>query len=241
VQWPADKIERVPVASLAPYARNARTHSDTQIGQIAAAIREWGWTTPILVDDAGMVIAGHGRLLAAERLGLDDVPVIVARGWSDAQKRAYVIADNKLAENAGWDEALLRLEGADLAALGFDLQLMGFTETELAGLTGAPADPTTTLAARFGIPPFSVLNAREGWWQDRKAAWVALGIMSELGRDGAEPGGSKQPTINPDTGKICRADSRARPIPGTDAGASRNLAYDQEPLNRIMKQKKRKA
>jgi hypothetical protein len=160
-----------------------------------------------------------GRLLAAERLGLDEVPVIVARGWSESQKRAYIIADNKLAENAGWDEALLQLEAADLAALGFDLQLMGFSEAELGELTGAPAAPSVKLAERFGIPPFSVFNAREGWWQERKQAWVALGIMSELGRGaGSEPGGSKQPTINPETGKICRADSKGRPIAGTDAG-----------------------
>ena len=219
MQWPADKIERMAVQSLAPYARNARTHSDTQIAQIAAAIREWGWTTPVLVDEARTVIAGHGRLLAAERLGLDEVPVIVARGWSESQKRAYIIADNKLAENAGWDDTLLQLEAADLAALGFDLQLMGFSESELGELTGAPKAPSVKLAERFGIPPFSVFNAREGWWQERKQAWVALGIMSELGRGaGSEPGGSKQPTINPETGKICRADSKGRPIAGTDAG-----------------------
>ena len=101
--WPADKIERRSIASLTPYPRNARTHSDEQIGQVAASIREWGWTIPILVDESGGVIAGHARLLAAKKLGLPDVPVMVASGWSDAQKRAYVLADNKLALNAGWD------------------------------------------------------------------------------------------------------------------------------------------
>jgi DNA modification methylase len=123
------------VAALVPYARNARTHSDAQVRQIAASIREWGWTQPVLVDEAGMVIAGHGRLLAAESLGIGEVPVIVARGWSEAQKRAYVLADNKLAENAGWDEALLKIEVADLTALGFDLPLMGFSDKELARLS----------------------------------------------------------------------------------------------------------
>jgi ParB-like chromosome segregation protein Spo0J len=105
-KWPADKVERRPVASLTPYARNSRTHSAEQVDQIAAAIREWGWTTPILVDESGGVIAGHARLLAAQKLGLVDAPVMVAAGWSEAQKRAYVLADNKLAMNAGWDNDL---------------------------------------------------------------------------------------------------------------------------------------
>jgi ParB-like chromosome segregation protein Spo0J len=134
--WPADQVVLRPVAELIPYARNARTHSDAQIGQIAASIHEWGWTMPILVDEAGMIIAGHGRMLAAERLGIDRVPVIVARGWSDAQKRAYTIADNKLSLNAGWNEELLRIEVADLESMGFALPLMGFSATELAALSG---------------------------------------------------------------------------------------------------------
>lgn len=100
--WPADRVERRPLASLTPYARNARTHSAAQVDQIAASIREWGWTMPVLVDEAGGVIAGHGRILAAQKLGFTEVPVMVAAGWSEAQKRAYVIADNKLAMNAGW-------------------------------------------------------------------------------------------------------------------------------------------
>jgi len=105
--WPADKVERRAVASLVPYARNARTHSPAQVEQISASVKEWGWTVPVLVDEAGGLIAGHGRVLAAKKLGLADIPVMVARGWSDAQKRAYVLADNRLAENAGWDDALL--------------------------------------------------------------------------------------------------------------------------------------
>jgi hypothetical protein len=114
MEWPADQVERRPLAALIPSARNARTHSEEQIAQIAASIREWGWTMPILVDEAGTIIAGHGRVLAAARLGLDAVPVMVARGWSEAQKRAYLIADNKLGLNAGWNEELLRIEMADL-------------------------------------------------------------------------------------------------------------------------------
>ena len=106
--WPADEARRWAVDRLVPSARNARTHSDAQVAQIAASIREWGWTVPVLVDEDGNLIAGHGRVLAARLLGLAEVPVVVARGWSDAKKRAYMLADNKLALNAGWDEALLR-------------------------------------------------------------------------------------------------------------------------------------
>ncbi|MBX9944854.1 MAG: site-specific DNA-methyltransferase [Reyranella sp.] len=130
-RWPADAVERRPVAALVPYARNARTHSDEQVAQIAASIREWGWTMPVLVDEAGTIIAGHGRVLAAQRLGLAEIPVMVAAGWSEAKRRAYVIADNKLALNAGWDEDLLRIELGELKGLGVDLGLTGFGELEL--------------------------------------------------------------------------------------------------------------
>jgi DNA modification methylase len=116
---------------LIPYARNPRTHSDAQVAQIAASIREFGWTNPVLIDGASGVIAGHGRVLAARKLGLEQVPVIELARMSEAQKRAYVLADNQLALNAGWDEALLRLELTDLSELGFDLGLIGFGEGEL--------------------------------------------------------------------------------------------------------------
>ena len=131
---PADKIERWPIERLVPYAKNSRTHSDAQVAQIAASIKEWGWTTPILVDDTGSIIAGHGRLQAARRLQMTEVPVVVASGWSDAQKRAYVIADNKLALNAGWDNELLALELGELGDAGFDLELTGFTDEEIKAL-----------------------------------------------------------------------------------------------------------
>jgi DNA modification methylase len=135
MDWPADKVERWPITKLTPYTRNARTHSQAQVDQIAASIREWGWTVPVLVDEAGALIAGHARLLAAQKLGLAEVPVMVAAGWSEAQKRAYVLADNKLALNAGWDEDLLRVEIGDLRELDFDLGLIGFSDDELAALT----------------------------------------------------------------------------------------------------------
>lgn len=129
--WPADAVSRVPTANLIPYARNTRTHSDAQVAQIAASIREWGWTIPVLVDEAGTLIAGHGRLLAAQVLGLPDVPVMVAKGWSEAKRRAYAIADNRLALNAGWDEDMLALEVSALSVEDFDLDLLGFDPDEL--------------------------------------------------------------------------------------------------------------
>jgi DNA modification methylase len=141
---PADKVERWSIDKLIPYARNARTHSDEQIGQIAASIKEWGWTTPILVDETGGIIAGHGRTLAAQRLKMAEVPVMVAKGWSDAKKRAYVLADNKLALNAGWDNEMLALELGEIGELGFDLDLTGFTADEIAALTPEQIEPGLT-------------------------------------------------------------------------------------------------
>ena len=120
-----ETVEHWPLSRLTPYARNARTHDDAQVAQIAASIVEFGWTNPILVDAAGGVIAGHGRLLAAQKLGLDAVPVIVLDRLTPAQRRAYVIADNKLALNAGWDEELLAAELHTLNGEGFDLSLTG--------------------------------------------------------------------------------------------------------------------
>jgi DNA modification methylase len=130
MKWPADKVERMSVKALIPYARNARTHSDEQIAQIAASMQEWGWTMPILVDEESVIIAGHGRLSAANKLGIDEVPVMVAVGWTDAQKRAYTIADNQLTANAGWHDEFLRLEVQDLRDWEFDCDLLGFSDLE---------------------------------------------------------------------------------------------------------------
>jgi DNA modification methylase len=135
--WPADNVEKWSIDRLVPYARNARTHDEKQVAQIAASIREWGWTIPILVDEQGTIIAGHGRVLAARQLGIKEAPVMVARGWSEAQMRAYVLADNRLAENAGWDKQILMLEVDDLTTLGFDLSLVGFSDRELTSFAAA--------------------------------------------------------------------------------------------------------
>lgn len=143
IRWPADKVQRQSVKNLIPYARNARTHNDEQIAQIAASIKEWGWTNPVLIDETGSIIAGHGRVLAARRLGINDVPVMVADGWTEAQKRAYVLADNQLALNAGWDTDLLKVEVADLADEGFNVDLIGFDEKTLANLLNDPTEGET--------------------------------------------------------------------------------------------------
>lgn len=133
--WPATKSRMRKVADLVPYARNARTHTPAQVDQVAASIRRWGWTMPVLVQaETSGIIAGHCRILAAERLGIDEVPTVEAIGWSEAEVRAYILADNKLALNAGWDEALLAQELADLDEMGFDLDLIGFSEAELSAL-----------------------------------------------------------------------------------------------------------
>jgi ParB-like chromosome segregation protein Spo0J len=129
--WIADKIERWPIDKLIPYARNARTHSDAQVAQIAASIREFGFTNPVLIDGEGNIIAGHGRVLAARKLGMQEIPCIRLEHLTETQRRAYIIADNKLALNAEWDEELLALELSELQELGFDLDLTGFRFDEI--------------------------------------------------------------------------------------------------------------
>lgn len=131
------QIELRPIDELVPYARNARTHSEAQIAQLAGSIDEFGFNNPVLVDANGGIIAGHGRLLAARKLGFTEVPVIVLRHLTENQKRAFMLADNKLALNAGWDEQMLRLELEALAGQDFGLELTGFDEQELADLLEA--------------------------------------------------------------------------------------------------------
>jgi hypothetical protein len=245
-----NQIETLAVDRLVPYIRNARTHDADQIAQIAASIAEFGFTNPILIGEDEVIIAGHGRLTAAKALGLTEVPVIVLDHLTEAQRRALVIADNRIAENAGWDDALLRSELATLQEADFDLGLIGFDETELdeimAGFEGfglggsegaaggqgngsggedggddSQGDGTAanaTLAERFGIPPFSVFEARKGWWQDRKRAWLDLGIRSELGR-GAAPGGAPRPLDRGWSGE-----KSFHAVPGADPQGHRSLS-----------------
>ena len=122
------------IKDLIPYCNNSRTHSDEQVQQIASSIKEFGFTNPVLIDEQGGIIAGHGRVMGAKKLGLNKVPCIVLDGLSEAQKKAYIIADNKLALNAGWDDELLRVEVEHLKELDFDLTLTGFNLDEIIGL-----------------------------------------------------------------------------------------------------------
>jgi len=128
------KITEKNVSELIPYVNNSRTHSDEQVAQIAASIKEFGWTNPILIDEESSIIAGHGRLMAARKLGMDKVPCIHVKNLTEAQKKALIIADNKLALNAGWDNDLLKLELENLQELGFDLDILGFNADELSAL-----------------------------------------------------------------------------------------------------------
>src|SRR5215813_13331320 len=189
--WPADKIERWALGRISEKENNPRLHSEQQIEQIAESMKRFGVTTPVLVDERGELIYGHGRFRAAQRLGLESLPVAIARGWSAEEKRAYRIADNQLGLTSEWDLPLLKIELGELKAAGFDMPLLGFNDIELVqfiagegdgGPLPSPEEAAQTLAERFGAVPFSVFNAREGWWQDRKRAWIALGIQSELGR-----------------------------------------------------------
>ena len=143
------KFKTVSTQDLIPYARNSRTHSETQVAKIAASIREFGFLNPVIVDGKNGIIAGHGRVMAAQKLGLAEVPVIEAAHLTDAQKRAYVIADNRLALDAGWDDAMLKIELQDLDLEGFDLTLTGF---DLGELTDLLADPTAGLTDEDAVP-----------------------------------------------------------------------------------------
>ena len=130
------QVEQIGIETLIPYANNARTHSEAQVAQIAASIREFGFNNPVLIDEQSSIIAGHGRVLAARKLELDTVPCIRLNHLSSTQRRAYIIADNKIAMNAGWDEELLALELTELTEFGVNMDLTGFTVDEIAVLDG---------------------------------------------------------------------------------------------------------
>lgn len=179
------KIELWKLDRLIPYARNARTHTPEQVAEIAGSILEFGWTNPVLADEVGDIIAGHGRVLAARQLAMASVPVIVLSHLTDAQKRALRLADNRIPLNAGWNDELLALELREIRDEGGDVTKLGFPDDELARLLGeAKQDaPGPGLLAEFGANPFSVFDARRGEWQDRKRAWMAIGLDSIQGRD----------------------------------------------------------
>lgn len=163
---PKSLVQR-KIADLVPYAGNSRTHSPEQVAQIAASITEFGFTNPVLVDGQGGIIAGHGRVLAAQSLGLDTVPVLVLDHLSEAQRRAYVIADNKLALNAGWDEDALRSEIEALSATGFDLELLAFDDAELAALLNPPSDSDADPDETPDPPASPVTQPGDVWLMDK--------------------------------------------------------------------------
>lgn len=175
-------------SGLIPYINNARTHSEEQVKQIAASIKEFGFTNPILIDEDNGIIAGHGRLLAAQKLNIQRVPVYILKGLTPVQKKAYVLADNQLALNAGWDQDLLAMEIEFLNEADFDVDLLGFDDQFLEMISDEEHASRESkakigsLTEQFMISPFSVFNSRTGWWQDRKRAWLELGIRSEIGR-----------------------------------------------------------
>jgi DNA modification methylase len=160
------QIVYMPLETLVPYAKNSRTHSDEQVSQIAASIREFGWTNPVLIDELGTIIAGHGRVMAARKLGEAQVPCIVLAGLTEAQRAAYVIADNRLALNAGWDDAMLTAELQRLTELDFDTTLLGFTGDEIAALLAPPVELTEGLTdedAVPDVPPEPVTRLGDVW------------------------------------------------------------------------------
>jgi ParB-like chromosome segregation protein Spo0J len=151
------------IERLIPYARNARTHSDAQIAQIAGSIREFGFTNPVLIDEKGGIIAGHGRVLGARQLDMTQVPTITLTGLTEAQRRAYVIADNKLALNAGWDPELLRLELGELNLGGFDLSLTGFGDLELKDIMAERTEGLTDPDDAPAVPEHPVSQTGDLW------------------------------------------------------------------------------
>ena len=185
--WPADRLERWPIERLIPYANNARLHSEADLDKLAAAIRKWGWTTPVLVDEQGNLLAGHGRIAAAPRAGVTSIPVIVARGWSEEEKRAYRLADNQLAARASWDPEQLRNELQELGFAGFDLDLIGFEPDQPRNHPGRVGiERSDRSRQRSGSARSTGLSARRPMAVGRPPRW--LWRQHQLGRCRASAG-----------------------------------------------------
>ena len=160
-----EQLEHIPTGDLIPYARNSRAHSDQQVTQLAASIHEFGFCAPILIDEASQIIAGHGRVMAAQKLKLETVPCRRLEHLSEAQKRAYVIADNRLAENATWDQELLTNELSDLYADDFDVELLGFEANELESLLGLEPDKAEIVEDEVPEPPADPVTQPGDLWR----------------------------------------------------------------------------
>jgi ParB-like chromosome segregation protein Spo0J len=218
------KAETVPIDSIHADPANVRRHPERNLDAIKASLARFGQVKPIVVDAKGIVRAGNGTLEAARALGWDTIAV-VRTGLKGSEATAYAIADNRTAELAEWDDIglaetlrALQSEDFDLAAVGYDAAevdalIAGLANDAIVGDgAGTEPEPRATLAERFGVPPFSVLDARQGYWQDRKRAWIALGIQSELGR-GGEPGGSPRPAARlTESGHTMRGNGVGRPL-----------------------------
>ena len=174
------EIQYKATEDLIPYARNSRTHSAEQIAQIAASIREFGWTNPVLIDGENGIIAGHGRVLAAHKLGETQVPTIELSHMSDTQKRAYIIADNKLALNAGWDDEMLALEIDELKEAGFGIDILGFSESELNDLFGNTKKDENIYTEKVNIPIYEPTGEKpllEELYDEEKAVDLITSIQ----------------------------------------------------------------
>ena len=150
--WVAKDLKYLPIEDLIPHARNSRVHTQTQIKKLQASMREWGWTVPVIVDENNSIIAGHGRVLAAEAEKIENIPCLVASGWSDAKKRAYVIADNKLTDVSHFDLSIVSDEMRELEDMGFDLSLTGFDQEEIEDLLNDDENPEDGLTDEDEIP-----------------------------------------------------------------------------------------
>ena len=195
------RLEMWAIDRVKPYDKNPRTLPDKAIAKIAGSLKAFGFQKPIVVDADGVVVAGHAVLKAAQQAGFDRVPVFIT-GLDATAARAYRLADNRTAQETDWLDELLGGEILALDAAEFALDSLGFDDDELRRLLGEAANAdiangTGSLSDRFGIAPFSVLNAREGWWQERKRTWLAIGIQSEVGRgESAGQGLTMSDTIN---------------------------------------------
>jgi hypothetical protein len=183
-KYTGPSIEMLKTEALIPYARNSRTHSEEQVAQIAGSIKEFGFTNPVLVGADNDIIAGHGRVMAARKMGLDEVPCIRLGHLTEAQKKAYVIADNKLALNAGWDDEMLKVEMRELEEMGFDLALTGFDEEEIGELLAEATEVGNTDPDDVPEEPETPVSAPRLFGQRatlQSGVEITIGITSRVG------------------------------------------------------------
>lgn len=253
----AEKIEMRALDEIKPYEMNARVHSPEQIQELAASIEAFGFNAPILLDKHCVIVAGHGRLEAARILGMEKVPTVTLAHLTDADRRAYTLADNKIAQNSSWSLELLKLEIEHLKSVDLDLDLLGFSRMELTEMipdifsrdraqepspafepdssweppitdSSAEIRPGKKLADSFLVPPFSVLDARQGYWKARKQAWLSLGIKSEVGR-GENLLKMSETILEPDAKKRALAGTPSNPemIPGYYTKISQGMTREE--------------